>query len=123
MEEIKKIFRNSILTSLLILIIGVIFNEPLIYIGFFLGSLIALLGFYLMCIESKKIIYSASPKKVAMIGYYKRYAIYAVSLGIIAKYFGLPMLICSVAGLMNIKVNIFICTIFENIVTFRNKHL
>ena len=123
MEEVKKIFRNSILTSLIILIIGVVFNERLLYIGIFIGSLIAVLGFYMMCTESRKIIYSDSPKKVAIIGYFKRYAIYAFSLGIIAKYFGLPMLICSVVGLMNIKINIFICIIFENIVRFRNKHL
>ena len=123
MEEIKKIFRNSILTSLIILIIGVVFNERLLYIGIFIGSLIAVLGFYMMCTESRKIIYSDSPKKVAIIGYFKRYAIYAFSLGIIAKYFDLPMLICSVVGLMNIKINIFICIIFENIVRFRNRHL
>lgn len=123
MEEVKKIFKNSILTSLLILILGLIFNERLLYIGVFSGSVIAILGFYLMCAESKKIIYSDSPKKIAIIGYFKRYTIYAVSLGIIAKYLGLPMLICSVAGLMNIKVNIFICIIFENISRFRKKHL
>lgn len=123
METIKKIFKNAAITSLIILGYGAISRSNLIYLGMFGGSLISILGFYMICLDSKTSIYSSSPMRASILGYLKRYFLYALFLGILAKYFGISMLVCSAIGLLNIKFNIFITTFSENILRFKRSHL
>lgn len=123
MEIIQKIFKNAFITSLLILVYGIISQSNLIYIGMLGGSLLSILGFYMIALDSKRTIYSSSPMKAGVLGYLKRYFIYAIFLGVLTKYFGISMLVCSAIGLLNIKFNIFILTLSENILRFKEKHL
>lgn len=123
MEIIKKIFKNAFITSLVILGYGVISRSNLIYIGMFGGSLLSILGFYMIALDSKKSIHSSSPMKASVLGYLRRYFIYAIFLGGLTKYFGISMLVCSAIGLLNIKFNIFISTLSDNILMFKEKYL
>lgn len=122
MQDLKRIFKNSLKTSVGVLIYGLVMRSEIIYMGMFIGSLISVLALYMMTMEAKKIIYSNSPKKIAILGYLKRYILYGLFLGIMSKYYGLPMLIGSATGLLNVKINISLITLSENIKKYMRKH-
>lgn len=123
MEQLKKIIKNAFITSLVVLVYGILTKSELLYIGVFLGCLVSVLGFYMTIIDAQNSIYSKSPMKSSVIGYLKRYMVYGIFLTIATKYYGLPMLISSAIGLLNIKFNIWIITLSENIKKFKEKHL
>ncbi len=123
MESIKKVFKISAITSAVILIYGVLIGSELVYLGMFIGSLLSMLCFYMLCEEAKRSINSYSPMKSSVVGYLKRYAIYGLYMGVMTYYFGLPMLISSAIGLLNTKISIFIMVLSDNISSFKEKYL
>lgn len=123
MEELKKIIKRGIITSVVILLYGVLTQNKYIYLGMFLGSVLSIGGFYMICLDAKSSLASNSPFKVGVLGYLKRYFIYGVFLAVLTKYFGFPMLVSGVIGLLSIKFNILVLTLFNNIKKFKSKHL
>ncbi|MGL5965165.1 MAG: ATP synthase subunit I [Fusobacteriaceae bacterium] len=123
MESIKKIFKISSRTSAVILVYGVLIRNDIVYLGMFIGSLLSILCFYMICEEAKRSINSYSPMKSSVIGYLKRYAIYGLYMGIMTYYFGLPMLIGSAIGLLNTKISIFIMVLSDSLSSFKKKYL
>ena len=124
MEEIKKVFKHSIITEIAILTYGLVFQVKEIYIGMFSGAVVSLLAFYLICMDVKKIVASGDGSyKRGIIGYLQRYAIYIIYLGVIAKFFGLSMIISSGLGLLNVKGNILLIALSDKILKIRDKHL
>lgn len=123
MENVKKVFKISSIISIVILIYGFLVGSKLIYLGMFVGSLISMLSFYMLCEEAKRSIRSYSPMKSSVIGYLKRYLIYGVYMGVMTYYFGLPMLISSAIGLLNTKISIFLMVLSDNILSFKEKYL
>lgn len=123
MELIKRLMKRGIITSIIILIYGIITLNKYIYIGMFLGSVVSLLGFYIICQDVKASIVSTSPSKTAIVSYLKRYVLYGILLGVLTKYYGFPMLVSSVMGLFNIKINIYILTIINKMEKFKSKHI
>lgn len=124
MEQIKKIFKRAGIAALIILIYGLIIKNEYVYLGMFSGSVMSIVMFYIICLDIKSIAASESvSRKRGFIGYAKRYLIYGVYLGAMAKFFGLPMLISSAIGLLNVKIIILLMTLSENILKLRNKFL
>ncbi len=124
MEEIKKVFKHSIITPIAILTSGLVFQLKEINIGMFSGAVVSLLAFYLICMDVKKIVASGDGSyKRGIIGYLQRYAIYIIYLGMIAKFFGLSMIISSGLGLLNVKGNILLIALSDKILKIRDKHL
>lgn len=123
MKQVKIIFRNAIIVSAVILLYGVIFQIKEVYIGTFLGSVVSILCFYLLCRDTKATVLSKSPSKFAVINYMKRYFICALFLGILGYYGKLPLLLSGALGLLNIKLNIMFLTLFNYILRFKEKHL
>lgn len=124
MEEVKKVFKHSIITAIAILVYGVVFQVKEIYIGMFTGSVISLLAFYLICIDVKKIVAGREGSyKRGILGYLQRYALYVIYLGVIAKFFGLSMIISSGLGLLNVKGNILLIALSDKILKIRDKYL
>lgn len=124
MEQIKKIFKRAGVAALIILIYGLIIKNEYVYLGMFSGSVMSIVMFYIICLDIKSIAASESvSRKRGFIGYAKRYLIYGVYLGAMAKFFGLPMLISSAIGLLNVKIIILLMTLSENILKLRNKFL
>lgn len=115
MEEIKKILHRGIIVSLVILGYGVLFQNRYVYIGMFLGAILSVIGFYMIYLDAKTSLVSDSPFKISVIGYLKRYVMYGFFLGVMTKYYGFPMLVGGVIGLFNVKINIFILTLFNSI--------
>lgn len=123
MESVKKVFKISAIISVVILIYGVLIGSELVYMGMFLGSLISMLCFFMLCEEAKQSIRSRSPMKSSVIGYLKRYAIYGIYMGVMTYFYGLPMLIGSAIGLLSTKISIFIMVLSDNISSFKEKYL
>ena len=51
MDELKKIIKRGIITSIVILIYGVLSANKYIYIGMFIGAILSVIGFYMICLE------------------------------------------------------------------------
>ena len=99
MEQIKSIFKRAGIAATIILIYGIIIKNEYVYIGMFSGSVMSIIMFYMICMDIKSIAASESvSRKRGFIGYAKRYLVYGVYLGAMAKFFGLPMLLSSAIG-------------------------
>ena len=123
MEELKKVIRHGVITAIVILIYGVLTMNKYVYLGMFLGAILSIVGFYMICLDAKASLASNSPFKVGVTGYLKRYFLYGVFLAVATKYYGFPMLVSGVIGLLNIKINILAMTLFNNIKKFKSKYL
>lgn len=124
MEQIKGIFKKATFMAIIILIYGIIIKNEYVYVGMFSGAIMSIFMFYMICIDIKSIAASESvSKKRGFIGYAKRYLIYGIYLGAMAKFFGLPMLVSSAIGLLNVKIIILLTTLSENIGRLRDKFL
>lgn len=124
MEDIKRLFKRSAVTALIILIYGIVVQTKEVYLGMFTGALVSMFSLYLLCVDVKKIVATKNgSRKRAFIGYLQRYVLYGVYLGAIAKLFGLSMVICSGLGLLNVKFNIQLMALSDRVLRFRNKHL
>ncbi len=121
MEEIKKLFKISLAMSVFILLVGVVIGRQELYIGMFGGSILSNISLYMICLDVKTSVYSGSPMKSGVVSYLKRYAIYGIYLGVMGKYFGFSMLICSAIGLLSVKFSIYIMTVFNYIHELKRK--
>ncbi len=110
-EELKVIVKNSIITSLIVFVYGILVNSKEVYLGMFGGSLISIGCFYMMYLEAEVIVRSRNGFKLAFGGYLKRYLIYGAYLWILMNFFGRPMLLGGALGLLNIKFNILLSTV------------
>ena len=124
MEQIKGIFKKATLVAVIILIYGVVIKNEYVYVGMFSGAIMSIFMFYMICIDIKSIAASESvSRKRGFLGYAKRYLVYGIYLGAMAKFFGLPMLLGSEIGLLNVKIIILLTTLSENIKRLRDKFL
>lgn len=123
MDELKKIIKRGIITAIVVLVYGVLSGNKYIYMGMFLGAILSVVGFYMICLDAKASLASNSPFKVGVIGYLKRYFLYGIFLALATKFYGFPMLVSGVIGLLNVKFNILAITLFNNIKKFKSKYL
>nr|AAM94906.1 i-protein [Ilyobacter tartaricus] len=108
-QEIKKILKNSMITSIIVFIYGLVVRSPAVYLGMFGGCIISWLGFYSICLEAEAAVKIPSFQRTVT-GYLKRYLIYGIYLGILIKFWGIAAFLGGALGLLNIKFNIFIMT-------------
>lgn len=124
MDKIKVLFKRTGITALVILVYGVIIGSKEVYLGMFSGALMSIFGLYLLCIDVKKIVMTQQGSyKRGILGYLQRYAIYGIYLGVMAKFFGLSMIICSGLGLLNVKFNILLMALSDKVLKIRDKNL
>jgi hypothetical protein len=110
-QEIKKVLKNSMITSIIIFVYGLIIRSPVIYLGMFGGCVVSWIGFYSICLEAEAAVKNNNPFKVTVTGYLKRYFIYGLYLGMLIKFLGIPTFLGGALGLLNIKFNIFLMTV------------
>ncbi|MGL5000147.1 MAG: ATPase [Cetobacterium sp.] len=123
MNELKVIIKRGIIAAVVIFVYGLLSKNEYIYLGMASGAILSVVGFYMICLDAKASLASNSPFKVGVIGYLKRYFIYGIFLALAAKFYGFPMLVSGVIGLLNIKINILAITLFNNIKKFKSKYL
>ncbi len=105
-QDIKKILKNSIITSVIVLVYGILIRRFAVYIGMFGGCVISWIGFYSICLEAEAAVKNDNPFRATVTGYLKRYLIYGIYLGILINFFGIPTFLGGAIGLLNIKFNI-----------------
>lgn len=122
-KQIKKIFKNSILTSLVILIYGIVVQEKAVYIGLFSGCVISIVQFYMIYKDTEVAVHSGkSAAKITFIGYIKRYML---SLGLLFLMLKLDFsfFVGTALGLLLVKLMIFSNLIAKQILKIKNKFL
>ena len=72
-EMIKKSYIITICISAISLVTGILLQREEIYLGFFMGSLIALLNTYLLILGAYKIIYIKANGKILCRQRFKKY--------------------------------------------------
>lgn len=123
MDEIKNLIKRGSVTSVVILVYGLIIKEKIVYMGMFIGSLLSILSFYMICIDVKSIAARGGSYKAGIISYLKRYVIYGLALGIATYFFGIGMMLSTAIGLLNIKFNIYLMVLYKNFIKFKSKYL
>ncbi|WP_291256754.1 ATP synthase subunit I [Fusobacterium sp.] len=124
MDKVKILFKRTWITALAILVYGVIVGSKEVYLGMFSGAVVSILGLYLLCLDVKKIVATQQGSyKRGILGYLQRYLIYGIYLGVIGKFFGLSMIICSGLGLLNVKGNILLMALSDKVLKIRDKNL
>lgn len=123
MEEVKKIIKNSSITSFIIVIYGLIIQSKEVYIGMFLGSLVSILCLYMIYLDVKTSIIKGANFKSGVLGYLKRYAIYFLILAGASYFFDLAMMLGTAIGLLNVKFNIFLMVLYKNLLKWKDKYL
>ena len=114
MGDLKVLIRRSIITSIIILIYGLVIREKVVYIGAFLGSLISILSLYMIKWDVEAVLNTGTPVRVSMVGYVKRYLIYGIFL-VALMYFGHNLFFGGVLGLLNVKFNLLLNTVIQYI--------
>lgn len=124
MDKVKSLFKRTGVTALIILAYGIVIGSKEVYLGMFSGAVVSILGLYLLCLDVKKIVATQQGSyKRGILGYLQRYVLYGVYLGVMAKFFGLSMIICSGLGLLNVKANILLMALSDKILKVRDKNL
>ncbi len=125
MKEVEIIFKRMLITIFLVFIYGIIFQIKYVYIGCTSGCLVALLNFYLLSKDVKNITFTRDAKyakRIAVLGYLKRYFIYMTYLGGLIYFLGFNFFISGVIGLLSVRFNIYILVISEKIKKFHSKY-
>ncbi|WP_291259544.1 ATP synthase subunit I [Fusobacterium sp.] len=124
MDKVKILFKRTWITALAILVYGVIVGSKEVYLGMFSGAVVSILGLYLLCLDVKKIVATQQGSyKRGILGYLQRYLMYGIYLGVMGKFFGLSMIICSGLGLLNVKGNILLMALSDKVLKIRDKNL
>lgn len=123
MEEVKKIIKNSSITSFVIVCYGLIVQSKEVYIGMFVGSLVSILCLYMIYIDVKTSVIKGASFKSGVLGYLKRYSIYLLVLVGASHFFDLAMMLGTAIGLLNVKFNIFLMVLYKNLLKWKDKYL
>ena len=84
MEEIKKLFKITITVTIVTCLLGLIFQNKYLLFGISGGCGISVIALYMLSLDSKAITYSKDvkvAKRIAYIGYAKRYFLHLLFLG------------------------------------------
>ena len=107
-KELKILIRNSVITSALIFIYGIVTLDKLVLVSIFGGSIVSLLTLYMTIRDAEVSVHSSNANKITMLGYGKRYLIYGIFIYIMAKFLGFSGIVMGGMGLLNVKFNILL---------------
>ena len=129
MEEIKKLFKITIIVTTITFLLGLIFQNKYLLFGISGGCAISVIALYMLSQDSKAIAYSKDvkvAKRIAYIGYAKRYFLHLLFLGIlfhtlvlisILLYFtnDFQLFLSGFIGTLNVKLSIYFMSILKKI--------
>jgi hypothetical protein len=107
-KELKILIRNSVITSLLILILGVVTLDKLVIFAMFGGSVVSLIALYMTIKDAEVAVLSSNASKLTALGYTKRYFMYGIFLFLTVKFLGFSGIVLGGVGLLNVKFNILL---------------
>ena len=92
MEDIKKLFNRMIIVTIIFLIYGLVIRNKYVLVGLVSGCIISILSLYMLSTDVKSIAYTKDQKiakRIALIGFLKRYFLYIIYLAIILHFLDL----------------------------------
>ena len=119
MEEIKKLFKITIIVTTVTFLLGLIFQNEYLLFGISGGCAISVIALYMLSQDSKAIAYSKDvkvAKRIAYIGYAKRYFLHLLFLGILLYFTNdFQLFLSGFIGTLNVKLSIYFMSILKKI--------
>ena len=119
MEEIKKLFKITIIVTTVTFLLGLIFQNKYLLFGISGGCAISVIALYMLSQDSKAIAYSKDvkvAKRIAYIGYAKRYFLHVLFLGILLYFTNdFQLFLSGFIGTLNVKLSIYFMSILKKI--------
>ena len=119
MEEIKKLFKITIIVTTVTFLLGLIFQNKYLLFGISGGCAISVIALYMLSQDSKAIAYSKDvkvAKRIAYIGYVKRYFLHLLFLGILLYFTNdFQLFLSGFIGTLNVKLSIYFISILKKI--------
>ena len=119
MEEIKKLFKITIIVTTVTFLLGLIFQNKYLLFGISGGCAISVIALYMLSQDSKAIAYSKDvkvAKRIAYIGYAKRYFLHLLFLGILLYFTNdFQLFLSGFIGTLNVKFSIYFMSILEKV--------
>ena len=119
MEEIKKLFKITIIVTTVTFLLGLIFQNKYLLFGISGGCAISVIALYMLSQDSKAIAYSKDvkvAKRIAYIGYAKRYFLHLLFLGILLYFTkDFQLFLSGFIGTLNVKLSIYFISILKKI--------
>lgn len=122
MDDIKKVFKYTIIFNILIFILGILSMNKYLYLGYSLGIFISIIAFYIITIDTKKLSFIKDikkAKKYTYVSFAKRYFLYFIFLMLIAKFFDESMFLMGALGLLTIKFVIMFIVFIKKIIKLK----
>ena len=119
MEEIKKLFKITIIVTTVTFLLGLIFQNKYLLFGISGGCFVSVIALYMLSQDSKAIAYSKDvkvAKRIAYIGYAKRYFLHLLFLGILLYFTNdFQLFLSGFIGTLNVKLSIYFISILKKI--------
>ena len=119
MEEVKKLFKITIIVTTVTFLLGLIFQNKYLLFGISGGCAISVIALYMLSQDSKAIAYSKDvkvAKRIAYIGYAKRYFLHLLFLGILLYFTNdFQLFLSGFIGTLNVKLSIYFISILKKI--------
>ena len=119
MEEIKKLFKITIIVTIVTCLLGLIFQNKYLLFGISGGCAISVIALYMLSLDSKTIVYSKDvkvAKRIAYIGYAKRYFLHLLFLGTLLYFTNdFQLFLSGFIGTLNVKLSIYFMSILKKI--------
>ena len=119
MEEIKKLFKITIIVTIVTCLLGLIFQNKYLLFGISGGCAISVIALYMLSQDSKAITYSKDvkvAKRIAYIGYAKRYFLHLLFLGALLYFTNdFQLFLSGFIGTLNVKLSIYFISILKKI--------
>ena len=119
MEEIKKLFKITIIVTTVTFLLGLIFQNKYLLFGISGSCAISVIALYLLSQDSKVIAYLKDvkvAKRIAYIGYAKRYFLHLLFLSILLYFTNdFQLFLSGFIGTLNVKLSIYFISILKKI--------
>ena len=119
MEDIKNLFKKTIIVTIVCFLFGLIFQNKYLLFGISGGCAISVIALYMLSVDTKAIIYSKdikTAKRIAYIGYAKRYFLHFIFLAVLLYFFkDFKLFLSGFIGTLNVKLTIYTMNVLERI--------
>jgi len=122
MEEVKKLFKITIIVTIIFFLLGLIFQDKYLLFGLSGGCSVSVVALYMLSLDSKAITYTKDikvAKRIAYIGYAKRYFLHLLFLGTLLYFTNdFKLFLSGFIGTLNVKLSIYFINIFKKFKSF-----
>ena len=119
MEDIKNLFKKAIIVTIVCFLLGLFFQNKYLLFGISGGCTISVIALYMLSVDTKAIVYSKdikTAKRIAYIGYAKRYFLHFIFLAVLLYFFkDFKLFLSGFIGTLNVKLTIYTMNVLERI--------